>query len=187
VYFLPWWVLLACLAASAFATYLLLGRTQAGDSPWTLFPLTAVLAPLVLVGAAVVAIALSTLLSAPPEDRIGQPTSLPESPPPRTPDAARGYADGPCRRHGPRDEYPVRVPERSPLRRPLRRPLRPQPRRPPNQGHERRAVVGAAPPPSSSPLFARVCGEGPTTFGFTLWILLPTPLCTNAFDPNIPQ
>ena len=62
VYFLPWWVLLACLAASAFAVYLLLGRTQAGDSPWTLFPLTAVLVPVVLVGAAVVAITLSTLL-----------------------------------------------------------------------------------------------------------------------------
>jgi hypothetical protein len=92
VYFLPWWVLLACLAASAFATYLLLGRTQAGDSPWTLFPLTAVLAPVVLVGAAVVALALSTLLSAPPEDRIGQPTSLPESPPlehPTRPEATK--------------------------------------------------------------------------------------------------
>ena len=110
MYFLPWWVLLACLAASAFATYLLLGRTQAGDSPWTLFPLTAVLAPVVLVGAAVVAIALSTLLSAPPEDRAAhESTQVPYT---RTPNAARGYEDDPCRRHGPRDEYPVRVPER---------------------------------------------------------------------------
>jgi hypothetical protein len=47
--------------------------------------LTAVLAPVVLVGAAVVAVAFSTLLSAPPEDRFGQPTSLPESPPPEPP------------------------------------------------------------------------------------------------------
>ena len=69
--FLPWWVLLACLAASAFAAYLLLGRTQAGDSPWALFPLTVLLAPVVLVGALVVAIVLSTFLSALSEGRIG--------------------------------------------------------------------------------------------------------------------
>ncbi len=58
-------------------------RTHPGRRlPMDTVSLTAVLAPVVLVGAAVVASALSTLLSAPPEDRFGQPTSLPESPPP---------------------------------------------------------------------------------------------------------
>ncbi len=83
VYFLPWWVFLTCLAASAFAAYLLLERTQAGDSPWALFPLTAVLAPVVLVGAVVAAITLSTLLSTLLEDRIVTPRGTPE-PPTRT-------------------------------------------------------------------------------------------------------
>jgi hypothetical protein len=83
VYFLPWWVLLAGLAASAFATYLLLGRTQAGDSPWALFALTAVLAPVVFMGAAVVAITLSVLLSMLLEDRMAAPTG-PTEPLPRT-------------------------------------------------------------------------------------------------------
>ena len=83
MYFLPWWVLLACLAASAFAAYLVLGRTQAGDSPWALFPLTAVLAPVVLVGAAVAAITLSTYLSTLLEDRIVAPRVTSE-PPTRT-------------------------------------------------------------------------------------------------------
>ena len=86
MYFLPWWVLLACLAASAFAAYLLLGRTQAGGSPWALFPLAAVLAPVVLAGAAVAAITLSTLLSTLLEDRIAAPkgTGDTSGPPTRT-------------------------------------------------------------------------------------------------------
>jgi hypothetical protein len=83
VYFLPWWVLLACLAASAFAVYLLLGRTQAGDSPWTLFPLTAALAPVIFLGAAVAGITLSVLLSMLLEDRMAAPTG-PTEPLPRT-------------------------------------------------------------------------------------------------------
>jgi len=84
VHFLPWWLLLACLAASALAAYLLFGRTQTGDSPWALFSLTVVLAPVVLVGAAVAAIALSTLLSAPFEDRNGAPTGPSSGPPARS-------------------------------------------------------------------------------------------------------
>ena len=83
VYFLPWWVLLACLAASAFAAYFLLGRTQAGDTPWALFPLTAVLAPVVLVGTVVAAIVLSTFLSALSEGQIGTRMG-PSEPPPQT-------------------------------------------------------------------------------------------------------
>jgi hypothetical protein len=79
VYYLPWWVLLACLVASALAAYLVLRRTQADDSPWALFPLTAALAPVVLVGAIVVAITLSTLLSALVEDWTGAPTDASES------------------------------------------------------------------------------------------------------------
>ena len=74
VFYLPWWVLGACLAASAVATYLVLRHTQAGHSAWALFPLTAVLAPVVLVGAMVAALILSTLLSALAEDRTGPPT-----------------------------------------------------------------------------------------------------------------
>ena len=84
MHFLPWWVLLACLAASALAAYLLLGRTQAGESPWALFPLVAVLAPVVLVGAAVAAITLSTYLSTLLEDRIVAPRGTSEEPPTRT-------------------------------------------------------------------------------------------------------
>ena len=70
--FVPWWVLVACLAASAVAAYLLLGRTRAGDSLWWLLPLTAAVAPVILLGAAVAALVLSTLLSALVEDRIGE-------------------------------------------------------------------------------------------------------------------
>ena len=73
VFFLPWWLLLVCLVGSALATYFLLERTRAGDSPWVLFPLTAVLAPAVLAGAMVVAIVLSTALSALSEHRPGTP------------------------------------------------------------------------------------------------------------------
>ena len=69
VFFLPWWLLLVCLVFSALATYLLLEGTQAGDSPWALYPLTAVLAPVVLAGVVVVAIGLSAFLSALLEDR----------------------------------------------------------------------------------------------------------------------
>ena len=69
MFFLPWWLLLPCLVLSAFVAYLLLERTQAGDSPWALYPLTAVLAPVVLAVMAVVAISLSTFLSALLEDR----------------------------------------------------------------------------------------------------------------------
>jgi hypothetical protein len=83
VYFLPWWVLLACLAASAFAAYFLLGRTQAGDSLWAHFPLTVVLAPMVLVGTVVAAIVLSTFLSALSEGQIGTRMG-PSEPPPQT-------------------------------------------------------------------------------------------------------
>ena len=66
---LPWWLLLVCLVFSALATYLLLEDTQAGDSPWALYPLTAVLAPVVLAGMVVVGIGLSTIFSALLEDR----------------------------------------------------------------------------------------------------------------------
>jgi hypothetical protein len=81
--YLPWWVLLAGLAASAFAAYVLLGRTQAGDSPWVLFPLTAALGPVIFLGAAVAGITLSVLLSMLLEDRMGAPTG-PTEPPSRT-------------------------------------------------------------------------------------------------------
>ncbi len=80
VYYLPWWLLLPCLVASALTAYLVLRPTQAGDSPWALFPLTAALAPVVLVGAMVAALILSTLLTAFVEGRTGAPTDHPSEP-----------------------------------------------------------------------------------------------------------
>ena len=69
----PWWLLLLCLSVSVFASYLLLERTQAGDSPWALYPLTAVLTPVVSAGVVVVTIALSTFLSALLKDQSAEP------------------------------------------------------------------------------------------------------------------
>jgi hypothetical protein len=68
----------ACLAASAVVAYLLLGRTQAGDSRWALFALTTVAAPVVLAGAMVAAVVLSTLLSPYLDDRIAAPAGRTE-------------------------------------------------------------------------------------------------------------
>jgi hypothetical protein len=73
VFFLPWWLLLVCLVVSALATYLLLESTQAGDSPWALYPLTALLAPVVLAAMVFVAIALSTIRYALLEDQSAEP------------------------------------------------------------------------------------------------------------------
>ena len=78
MHFLPWWALVACLAASAFAAYLLIGRTQAGDSRWALFALTAAAAPAVLAAAMAAAVVLSTLLSAYLDDRTASPAGRPE-------------------------------------------------------------------------------------------------------------
>ena len=96
--FLPWWALVACLAASALAAYLFLGRTRAGDSPWALFALTAVAAPVVLAGAMAVALVLSTLLSAFLDDRTASP-------------AGRAHErGGDHRRDRPRDDLGAHVP-----------------------------------------------------------------------------
>ena len=78
MYFLPWRALLACLPAGALVAYLLLERTQADDSSRALFPLTALLAPVVLAEAMAAAVVLSTLLSAYLEDRTAAPTGRPE-------------------------------------------------------------------------------------------------------------
>jgi hypothetical protein len=91
VYFLPWWALLACLAASAVVAYLLV-RTQAGDSRWALFALTAVAAPVVLVGAMAAAVVLSTLLSAALDDRMASPVDRTE-PAARTERTSAGATD----------------------------------------------------------------------------------------------
>ena len=79
MHFLPWWALLACLAASAFAAYLLIGRTQAGGYRLALFALTAVAAPASTAGAAT-AVVLSTLLSAYLEDRAADSAGPPDPP-----------------------------------------------------------------------------------------------------------
>jgi hypothetical protein len=78
VHFLPWWALVACLPAGALAAYLLLGRTQAGDSRWALFALTVAAAPGVLAGAMGAAVVISTLLYAFLDDRTAAPTGRPE-------------------------------------------------------------------------------------------------------------
>ena len=83
MHFLPWWALVACLPASAVAAYLLLGRTQAGDSRWALLALTVVAAPVVLTGAMAVAVVLSTLLSAALDEQPAAPTG-PSEPAART-------------------------------------------------------------------------------------------------------
>jgi cytoskeletal protein RodZ len=91
VYYLPWWLLLPCLVASALTAYLVLRRIpRAGDSPWALFPLTAALASVVLVGAMVAAITLSTLLTAFVEGRTGAPTDHPSEPRALTERTSRG-------------------------------------------------------------------------------------------------
>ena len=61
MYYLPWWVLLACLLASGLAAYLAL--RDSALSRRALFALTVVLAPLVLLGAVVAALAVSVMLS----------------------------------------------------------------------------------------------------------------------------
>jgi PASTA domain len=66
VHYLPWWALLACLLASALAAYLAL--RGAVVSRRALFALTVVLAPLVLAGAMVAALALSVSLPVLAED-----------------------------------------------------------------------------------------------------------------------
>jgi hypothetical protein len=66
VYYLPWWGMLACLLASALAAYLAL--RGAVVSRRALFALTVALAPLVLVGAMVAALALSVSLPVLAED-----------------------------------------------------------------------------------------------------------------------
>jgi hypothetical protein len=71
--YLPWWLLLVCLVFCALATYLLLEDTQAGNSPWALYPLTAILASVVLAVMVVVVIALSTIVSALLEDQSAAP------------------------------------------------------------------------------------------------------------------
>ncbi len=73
MFFPPWWLLVVCLVVSAFAAYLLLERTQAGDSPWALYPLTALLTPVVLAAMVFVGIALSTFVSAVLKGQSGAP------------------------------------------------------------------------------------------------------------------
>ena len=120
MHFLPWWALLACLAASAIVAYLLVRRTQAGDSPWSLFALTAVAAPVVLTGAMAAAVVLSTLLSAALEERLGQHRIPRSEPPTRTegpdpvpaPEGTR--AETPSERTAPAAGSPPASPSASP-------------------------------------------------------------------------
>ncbi len=66
--FVPWWVALPCLLASALAAWLALR----GARPWwQLVPLVAVLSPVVLAGAMVAAVSVSVLLPAVVGDAYG--------------------------------------------------------------------------------------------------------------------
>jgi hypothetical protein len=96
VYYLPWWGMLACLLASALAAYLAL--RGAAISRRALYALTAVLAPLVLVGAMVAALALSVSLPLLPQG---------------VPDALKGALEEPSEeaRQGPPGPEEIEVPD----------------------------------------------------------------------------
>jgi hypothetical protein len=128
---------LACLAASALAAYLFLGRTRAGDSPWALFALTDALASVILVGAMAASVVLSTLLSAALDDRTAAPTGPSES----AERTERTDAEADHRRDRPQDDLGARPARRvaRPLHPALRRPLLPRPRRLPRRRCQRRA------------------------------------------------
>ena len=59
---LSWWFVLPCLLVSGLAAYLFLQSTRMGDYPWAHYPLTVVLAPILLVGVYAVAITLSSVV-----------------------------------------------------------------------------------------------------------------------------
>ncbi len=61
MYFAPWWLLLICLPVAALAAFLALRGTQM--SRRTLYVLSVALSPVLLLGAAFVAVVVSTALS----------------------------------------------------------------------------------------------------------------------------
>lgn len=88
MYYAPWWLLLACLPIAALAAFLRLRRT--GISRRNLYVLTVALSPVILLGAAVVAVVVSTSLSVVLEPTAQTPTQPvrtgPASPEPTSPE-----------------------------------------------------------------------------------------------------
>lgn len=83
MHYAPWWLLLFCLPVAALAAYLALRGTDL--SRRTLYALTILLSPVLVVGAAVVAVALSTALFALFEPA-PEPSVLPARTEPSTPE-----------------------------------------------------------------------------------------------------
>lgn len=90
MHYAPWWLLLFCLPVAALAAYLALRGTDL--SRRTLYALTILLSPVLVVGAAVVAVALSTALFAlfepAPEPSVLPARTEPSSPEPVGPTPA---------------------------------------------------------------------------------------------------
>ena len=72
MYYVPWWLLAVCLPVAALAAYLALRGTDI--SRRSLYVLTVVLSPVLLLGAAVAAVVISTGLSAVLEPASQTPT-----------------------------------------------------------------------------------------------------------------
>lgn len=77
MYYVPLWMLVACLPVSALAIYL--GLRDTGISRGLLYVLTVVLSPVLLLGTAFAAVVASTALSAAFEE----PAETPDAPAPR--------------------------------------------------------------------------------------------------------
>ncbi len=72
MYFVPWWLLLVCLPVAGLAAFLALRGPE--TSRRTLYVLTVVLSPVLLLGAAVIAVVVSTVISAAFEPAPQSPT-----------------------------------------------------------------------------------------------------------------
>ena len=86
MHYAPWWLLLLCLPVAGMAAYLALRGTDL--SRRTLYALTILLSPVLVVGAAAVAVVLSTALFAFLEPT-SEPSVLPARTEPSTPEPTR--------------------------------------------------------------------------------------------------
>lgn len=115
MHYAPWWLLLFCLPVAALAAYLALRGTDL--SRRTLYALTILLSPVLVVGAAVVAVALSTALFAlfepPPEPSVLPARTEPSAPEPVDP-APEETAPEPTGQTASPDASPAASPAASP-------------------------------------------------------------------------
>ena len=100
MYYVPLWMLAACLPVSALAIYL--GLRDTGISRGLLYVLTVALSPVLLLGTAFAAVVASTALSA----ALEEPAQAPEAPA-----SQRRPADEPTRQTAPPDRPEPTVPE----------------------------------------------------------------------------